>query len=78
MFFNEPPISDYPCDFQKKKKRKDLRRTEKKIWGDKINIGQAQFEQFLETMIFIVNSNSSFDVPNVFFFFLYVSLILPL
>ena len=68
VFFNEPPISDYPWDFQKKKKRKNLRRTEKKIWGDKINIRQVQFEQFLETMIFIVNSNSSFDVPNVFFF----------
>ena len=77
MFFNEPPISDYPWDFQKKKKRKNLRRTEKKIWGDKINIRQVQFEQFLETMIFIVDSNSSFDVPNVFFF-LYVSAILPL
>ena len=77
MFFNEPPISDYPWEFKKKKKRKNLRRTEKEIWGDKINIRQVQFEQFLETMIFIVNSNSSFDVPNVFFF-LYVSAILPL
>ena len=67
-----------PGIFKRKKREKNLRRTEKKIWGDKINIRQVQFEQFLETMIFIVNSNSSFDVPNVFFFFLYVSLILPL
>ena len=71
LFQTTPGIS------KRKKKRKNLRRTEKKIWGDKINIKQVQFEQFLETMIFIVNSNSSFDVPNVFFF-LYASAILPL